>query len=150
MFKITLDDTKVKKSLDGLAKGVQNFQEPLNKASEKLMDVYGNRTFEEQGAAGEKWRPLSAATLMARKNRWGYYKQAGTDGKTLIWTGRLRAGFRKKVNRVKLVIDNTVSYFKYHQERGGKTPQRRMLFLNADTIKTVFDEVDRYVKKITK
>jgi len=135
-FSITLDETEVTKKIDGLTRGIKDFRKPLEAAGDDLLDIYGNRVFQEQGKpSGEPWRKLSAGTLMARQKRTGYYKQTPIAiGKILIWTGRLMKGFRKKVTKTSLTIDNTVDYFKYHQQSKGKPPQRRMLFINTSIL----------------
>ena len=150
-FSFKVDDTKVTKKMSALAKGVKDFSEPLNEAGEEMLELYGKKTFMDQGATGEPWRKLSAATLMMREKRVGYYKQAPVaQGKTLIWTGALMNGFSKTVNSVRLMVENTVPYFEYHQARGGKTPQRRMLYLNSKIINIVVQKVVKHTEKLIK
>lgn len=152
MITFSLDETQAKKKLKELMSGVKDFSAPLEKAGEDLMDVFGNRVFEEQGRpTGEPWRELSAGTLMARQKRTGYYKQTPIrTGKILIWTGRLMKGFRKQVEKMKLTINNEVPYFKYHQAAKGRPPQRRMLFLNQSIIQSVMKRLVEHLEKIIK
>lgn len=148
-FDFKVDDTQVRKKLDSIARGIKDFSKPLNEAADVMLEIYGNKVFNDQGSLGEKWKPLSAATLLARKKRTGHYKKAPkTTDKTLIWTGAMQSSFFKTVNNVKLVISNNTDYFKYHQSRGGRTPQRRMLYLNKDIITLVFDKVAKHTKQL--
>lgn len=151
-FTITLDSTEVVKKIDALTQGVKDFHKPLDLAGTDLLDLYGDRVFQEQGKpSGVAWKPLSAGTLMARQKRTGHYKNTPiTTGKILIWTGALMKGFRKTVTSSKLIIDNTVDYFKHHQKAGGKPAQRKMLFVNTKVIMTVLDRVTEHVNKLLK
>lgn len=144
---ISLDDTQVRKKLDALTRGVRDFRRPLDEIGDDMLDIYGNRVFQDQGVpAGEPWRKLSVTTLLARQHRSGYYKNTPIVlGKILIWTGRLMRGFRKHVSPTRLVVDNTVPYFKHHQESRGRTPQRRMLFLNAKIVLGVLKRIEQHV-----
>lgn len=147
-FNVKLDETAVKKTFVSLGRSMKDFTKPLEESAKEMLKVYSVDTFRKQGAAGEKWKRLSAATLLARKERTGHYKNNPTKvGKILIWTGRMQQGFRDKVSKVKLVISNGVPYFKFHQSGRGKTPQRRMLFINKDIITIVSDNVLKQVNK---
>lgn len=147
---ITLDDTAVVKKLNQMASDIKDFKDPFTDAGDQLLSFYGNDVFKTQGqAVGEPWRALSAATLKMRENREGYYRNPPiTTNKILIWTGRLQKGFRKTVERTRLVIDNTVEYFKYHQLATGRPPQRKMLHINSKVIKIVTDSIYDYLVKI--
>jgi len=148
----TLDDTQVKKKLNDLAKGVDNFEKPFNQIGDDLLDFYGNKVFSSQGSAiGERWRNLSPATLKLRANRQGYYSNpAITTDKILVWTGRLQRGFQKTVTKTKLIIENKVEYFKYHQAAKGRPPQRKMLSINSKVIETVIKRINEYAVSLTK
>lgn len=151
-LRITLDDTEVKKKLNQLASGVSDFKKPFSEAGDKLLDFYGKDVFKTQGQlAGEPWRKLSAATLKMREQRQGHYRKTPiVRDKILIWTGTLQKGFRKTVTKTKLMIDNTVDYFKYHQQSTGRPPQRKMLHINAKVITMVVESINDYLEKIIK
>ena len=114
---IRLDDTEVKKKLNQLAGDLKDFSDPFTQAGSELLDYYSKDVFSSQGVeSGAPWRQLSATTLKMRENRTGYYRQPPIiTGKILIWTGRLKSGFKKTVEKTRLTIGNTVDYFKYHQ-----------------------------------
>ena len=135
-----LDDTEFSKTLNHMIDGAKDYTEPLNDAGDDMLDIYGNKVFEQQAANQDPWRELSPATLMMRDKRQGHYAQAPrrTD-KILVWTGTLMDGFVKSVDKVKLKIENGVEYFKYHQRS-----QRKMLFLNKDIITLVLDKVKQH------
>ena len=82
---------------------------------------------------------------MARRNRSGHYaKPPVTTGKILLWTGELKKGFTRKVERLRLTITNKVDYFKYNQ---GKRP---MLGINNKVIEITMKHVGKYLDKLTK
>ena len=146
----TVDDTRVLKKLLFARRGLTNCKKPLTRAGDKLLKLFGIEVFETQGGAiGDSWRALALSTRTARARRTGYYRNPPirTD-KTLIWTGRLMAGMRKKVQPMQLRIYNDVPYFKYHQKRGGKPPQRKMLAITSRVITTVVDELAKYATEV--
>lgn len=151
-LKITLDDTEVRKKLNQLADDLKDFKEPFKQAGDELLDYFGNKVFDSQGKeAGEPWRALSATTLKMREARIGHYKKPPiTTNKILIWTGALKKGFDKTVERTRLTIFNTVDYFKYHQKAGGRPPQRKMLTINSKVIETVVNAINEYIIKSIK
>lgn len=144
----SLDDTRVKKKLSGLAAGVRDFKKPFDAAGSELLEFYGEEVFASQGSAiGESWRALAASTLRARDARSGYYRQPPImTGKILVWTGRLKKGFAREVTSRMLRVFNNVPYFKHHQRASGSPPQRRMLAINKEVITKVIRHVQRYVR----
>lgn len=141
---ITVDDRQVKKTLTSLNKQLGNMQKPLDDAGSDLLQYYGEEVFDTEGSAlGVKWKPLSAATLKARRERRGYYAQTPVaTNKILTWTARLRKGFKKKATRDRLVVSNSVDYFKYHQLGG-----RRMLGVNKNVVVIVLKRLQDAINK---
>jgi len=143
----TIDDKEVIKKMSDLTKGVKDFKQPLNEAGDKLLSYYGDDVFASQGAliGGTQWKKLSPATLKARAYGQGHYaKPAIATNMILVWTGTLKKGFRKAVTSTKLVIDNTVEYFKYNQKT------RKMLDINAKVIEIAIKSIYEYIEKLTK
>lgn len=149
---IKFDDVEFKTKLKALSVGVKNYKKPLKLISKDLLKIYSKDVFKTKGKAiGEKWAPLSAATLKMRKARTGHYKKRPTAGKsTLIWTGKLKSGFESSVGKTRLVIKNTVDYFKTHQLGRGKIPKRRMLAINKNITKIVIKRVNQYIITLMK
>lgn len=145
----SLDGRAVSKKLSAAASACSDFTVPFNLAADRLLKIYSVEHFEGQGSFDEKWRPLAAATLKMRARRTGYYKQTPVEeGKILVWTGRLRSGFRKEVDQKSLRIFNDVPYFEYHQKGDGRhPPRRRMLKLTREYIEIVINEVNSFVRK---
>lgn len=143
----TISDINIRKKLNDLGREIKDFREPLNEIGDDLIDLYANKVFESSGTAiGNKWKDLGLLTLRARERRTGYYALTPrVTGKILIWTGRLQDGFRKTVDSTKLIIDNQVEYFKYHQ-----LSQRKMLAITANVISIVNKRVNEYALKILK
>jgi len=152
MLTIRIDDTEVKKKLDILKTGVKNFKKPLKVIGNKFLKIYSEDVFRTQGGAiGDKWKKLSPATLLMRRKRVGYYAQTPkTTSKKLVWTGKLQGGFNKTVTKTRLVINNTVDYFKYHQRSTGRPPQRKMLGLTKKIVTIVIEEFNKYIKNLIK
>lgn len=148
----SISDTNVHKKLNDLARELKDFREPFDEIGDDLIDLYANKVFESRGGAvGDKWKDLSLLTLKARERRTGHYALAPkVTGRILIWTGALQEGFRKTVDSTKLIIDNQVEYFKYHQAARGKPPQRKMLAITANVIIIVNKRVNEYALKVLK
>lgn len=146
----SLDDTKVVKRLGKISGGVTDFRKPFDAAGKDLLAFFGGEVFETQGKAlGESWRELAASTLIARDQGRGHYaRRPEVRTKILWWTGDLKRGFKKDVKKLELRIHNVVPYFKYHQKRGGRPPQRRMLAINARVITIVVERVAEHTSKL--
>jgi phage gpG-like protein len=146
-FSIKFDDNEVKKVLGKLQARTRNYQPVLNTIGDEMLVLYGKTNFRKRGkSVGSPWKRLSLSTVEARRKRRGYYARSPkSQGKSLIWTGRLQDGFKKTVRKTSLVISNTVDYFKYHQQSKGRPPQRKMLGLT----KTIIGRVQKlFIKHI--
>lgn len=143
-----IDETKVTKTFNNLARGLSSFQKPFTKAGDDLLRFYGVEVFDSQGReSGERWRQLAASTLLAREQRKGYYRNPPIAiNKILVWTGRLQKGFEKQVTPKRLRIFNDVPYFKYHQKAGGRPAQRKMLAITSKVIDKVVKRVLEHVE----
>lgn len=141
---IKLDDREVVNKINTLTSNISSFRQPFEKVGNDLLDLYGKKVFDTQGREiGDSWKPLSVATLQLRASRRGYYaKQPRTTNKILIWTGRLQDGFRKIVTSHRLVIENLVEYFKYHQ-----LSQRKMLRITKKVIEIVEKRILEHITK---
>ena len=149
-FTITINDKVVTKKLEQISVGMRDMRKPLSNIGSDLIKFYGKDVFNSQGKdlLGSKWQPLSAATLKMRGKRTGHYRSPSRSrGRTLVWTGRMQKGFEKTVGRVKLVVKNTVPYFKHHQApKGSNPPQRQMLGINKKVISIVNKEFKKFFK----
>lgn len=142
---IKVDDKQVRKLINNIETGVKSFKEPLSGAADELMnDFFGKKVFDTQGAAiGSSWAALHASTLRARAKRSGHYSNPPiTTSKILIWTGNLKSGFKKQVDKFKAIITNNIDYFKYTSEK------RRVFGINAEVINIVIKHFEKYLKKI--
>lgn len=143
-FTVKVNDYRVKQTLEKLSSGVRDFSKPLNQASDKLLIFFGEDVFETQGRAiNETWRVLAESTLRARAKRSGYYAQPPIEtNKKLVWTGRLKKGFQKQVERLRSTISNNVKYFRYNQDT------RPMLAVTDKVTAIVKKTFNSYFKKI--
>ena len=144
--KFKFDDKEVTKMFNEITTELKLFKEPLTDSGDDLIEFFGEKNFDTQGAAlGAPWKALSSSTLLARERRSGHYaKSPVATGKILLWTGSLSKGFQKKVTAFVLKIRNNVDYFKYNQ------PKRKMLDINKTVITIVLDAINKYLVKITK
>lgn len=147
-----LDTRKVEKKLDILAKSVKDFKDPFEDAGDDLVEHFSEDVIYAQGQkSGGRWRDWSPTTIKLRTSRSGYYKAPPerTD-LILVWTGRLRKGFRRTANAVSLRIYNVAKYFGAHQTGEGKIPRRPILDINAEVIGIVMKRVQGFIEKILK
>lgn len=113
-----------------------------------LMEEYGENVFTKKGTPSSKWAGLSAKTLRARASGWGYYgTNSGGGSDALVWSGRLKKGFKKASTAKQVTVTNTTPYFKYHQKGGGNLPARPMLHLDAPLQRKIEKEVNSLLKK---
>ena len=137
-------DSGVKEKLEKLSGGLLSYEEPLNDAGDDLIEFFGNENFNEQGAALDApWKPLAMSTLQARARRTGNYRSTPvSSSKILVWTGKLKSGFKKKVSAFKLIVSNTVEYFE------SQNKNRRMIGVNSAVTKIIVDHMSTYIKKL--
>jgi len=120
---------------------LKSYKQPLEAAGGELVSYFGTEPFKTQGRElGEPWKAHSASTILARQMRRGYYAQAPVEtNKILVWTGRMRAGFKKEAQNLKLRIFNTNENFKWNQ------PNRPMLGITDRVIKTVMTKLTDFI-----
>ena len=127
-----------------MAGELKSFQTPFTKAGDDLLGFFGGKVFDSQGSEmGMRWKPLAPSTLAARAKMSGYYANPPVErNKILVWTGRLRKGFRKAVSRTRLVIDNPDKKFAWNQS------SRPMMGINKRVITIVIDKMEQYIRSL--
>jgi len=104
-----------------------------------LLDTVGERSdsiFKAQGSNVEKaptWKGLASSTLLARMKRWGYYKRAPSNPGILRWTGALQQNTTKTPSDRFGTLTFNQPYASFHQEGGGRLPQRVVIDLDNAT-----------------
>lgn len=143
-IKVTIDSKKLDKRLRKITRGFKDLKEPLDDTGKDLLKFYEKDVFDSQGAKmGGKWKPLAIKTLKQRADKHGHYaKSPQVKNKMLIWTGKMKRGFKKIVTRSKLTIKNTVSYFKYNQKT------RPMLGINRNVKNIVRKNFKKWINKL--
>ena len=116
---LNIDISGAMKKLSRINSGLSDLKKPLDKSGEEILKIFSEENFKNQGTSfGAPWRPLAASTLKARSRRTGYYANKPiATGKILIWTGRLQKGFKKTVERTKMIIENKVAYYRFNTDR---------------------------------
>lgn len=102
------------------------------------------------GTLAERWPPLAASTVLARQNRWGYYRKApgaGVNSRTpLVWTGGMAKSFQeggrfhvRKIGATSMEWGSSHPIIAYHNSRAPrkKIPFRPMLGFRDDGQKRV-------------
>lgn len=136
-----LDDKEVMRRIDQMQVSLKSYKQPLEAAGSDLMGYFSTEPFKTQGKAlGEAWQPHAPSTILARQMRRGYYANAPVEtNKILVWTGRMRAGFKKEAQNLKLRIFNTNENFKWNQ------PNRPMLGITDSVVRTVMQHLTDYI-----
>lgn len=139
-----LDKAEVDKILNDILRGLDDLSEPLESTGTEVIEFLGETNFEQQGAAlSAPWAPHSVWTLQARARRYGHYANPPIETqKILIWTGALKAGFTKTVEKTMLTIENNVDYFKY------LIGKRKMMDINQSILDIVQKNIIAFVEKI--
>ena len=141
-FSVTFDDSRVQLKLSQMHDKLRDMSKPLDDIGQKLIVFYGIDVFQTSGMRGlGRWKALAPATLMMRKTRQGYYKRAPiANDMPLLWTGKLRSSFTRKVTKDSLTVSNPTDYFRKHQ-LGEGVPKRPMMMINQfvkDTVTRAF------------
>jgi hypothetical protein len=136
-----LDNKEFMAKIDRMSTVFKSYKQPLDSAGADLVQYFSSDVMNAQGTeTGGAWKPLSASTIEARAMRQGYYANDPVEtGKILIWTGRLRAGFQKEAQNLKLRIFNTNENFKYNQ------PKRPMLAITPRLISIVTTKLTDFI-----
>lgn len=100
MIHLAIDDRAVQQALDGLSRRLSDMTPVMNRITQVMEE--GTRTHfeEERGPDGQKWAPLSPATLLAYARR--------ASGKEGLRTkrGALRAKATRALAQKKILIDS--------------------------------------------
>jgi phage gpG-like protein len=118
-------EQQLSRVLLGMESSMQDYSYPFRQSADFLKDTFAVDVFNtEGGAIGERWAPLSPATIAAKARA---YQQTAP----LIGTGNMRASFATEVSKDQAMVYNTASYFKYHQSNQprSKLPRRVMMKL---------------------
>lgn len=120
-IKVIIDDKRMQSVLASLDHGFSDFRPLLNDFSEVQLKSADEAFKTRGGNIGQPWKTLKMQTIKQKI-------KIGKNIDILQRSGKMRKSFRvSKLNKNELEIENTVSYFKYHQTGTRKMPQRQML-----------------------
>jgi len=144
MLTFKLDDRKAKRVLRNLNKGISDFKPALELTRRyQLKEIENQYKTEGSNILGSKWQSLKRRTILAR------IRAGFGAGPILTASGKMRKSHRKKVlNKNTLGIENTASYYKYHQQGSKRIPQRQVVGHSNKMIKDVVDIFVKYLRKI--
>ena len=94
--------------LRAAAAATQNLEPMLSEMGEAVVESTRLRFTDGKGPDGNKWAPLSAATLLRRRKK-------GKGAQPLLDTGRLRNSITKRVEPRSVWIGTNVVYARTHQ-----------------------------------
>ena len=106
---------------------VKKFKNAFDRIGRQLVQFYSSAVFSSEGAViGEKW-------------------PNGPQYHRLQRTGAMRSSFRHRATEEQLVVENTASYFRYHQSNRPrhKLPRRVMIKLDNPRKQLVVREIQK-------
>lgn len=127
-IKITIEGgEELKRAFTKLGAEMLIFNRAMKDTGEFLGEYFANEAFASQGGVfGKKWARLNPQYAVQKAKLY-----AGRP--TLIASGKMQRSFRSRHNNTSVEVDNTTSYFKYHQSEQprNKLPRRPMMGVNA-------------------
>jgi phage gpG-like protein len=113
-----------KRLLDLRYTSMRDFQEPLRLWGIYLTEVYAPGQINAQGA------PIEFAPLSPRYKRWKDQHYPGRS--ILVRTGAMQRGYTFRNTATRLTVDNSQSYWIYHQTGTRKMPARKVFQLTDE------------------
>ncbi len=105
----------ISRSLEISAKWIKEFW-PFFEESLWLVEESVDKAFETKGASTwSRWKNLDARTTLARKRRYGYYKNNPNSPWILRWTWRMQESKLKIITELAWSLEYTDPKAKYHQ-----------------------------------
>lgn len=118
-----------------------NFTNPMKQIGEQFVDFYSSEPFvTEGGIYGDHWAALAPSTLREKANK---FPGRGME----IRTGKMQQGFRAETNIMSARIFNITDYFRFPQQGTSNMPQRLIMGLTQERLKTVADIIKRDVEQ---
>lgn len=142
LFTVTIDGAEqVRTVIQGRMMRAMDLRPSLNVVADLLQAQTAENIRTRGGGLAERWKPLAASTVRARRERWGYYGRnapgAGVAMTTpLVWTGGMagsfRAGGKHHVRRIQAQSmewgsSHPIIAFHNSREPRSKIPFRPML-----------------------
>jgi len=117
-------DKEIIAKLRRLESGLSDWSSELGNVGDMLMDVYGRQSFATSGGViGASWPRLSPTYEL--------WKAKNYPGRGILQRkGDLEKGFSRTVTARSLILENTVSYAKYHQFGTSRMPMRKVIAVN--------------------
>lgn len=151
-IKIDIDwQTQLSRNLRVFVDNLEN----LSEFYEEAIDIIKTRSDSIFSAAwtnvekNPKWKPLSSATLKARKERSWYYKASPNKPWVLRWTWRLQEDTTTTINDRYWSFEYNAPYAEKHQSGDG-VPKRAFLDLdnrtNENIVKSLQNKIQRDLK----
>jgi len=133
MLKVTVDGVReVNKKLAKISTGLKSLERPLDEITKEWMKEYDDN-FQAQGRTlNQPWKPR------VRSYSWPLLQKSG----------KLRAGFKRKVKKDYAEIANNVKWAKYHQFGTAFLPVRRLIDSTSKMVDFATKKINDYVKKI--
>lgn len=131
-------DATVQRKLAILGNDLNKLPEAMKNIGKEAAEYYRTTGFSDRGRPwGAGWQDLSV-----QYKKWKEKHYAGRP--TLVRTGDMQDGFFAESNSTSVTIDNSVSYYKYHQssaDRKSNLPRRQMAGVNGKIKDMVRSEI---------
>jgi len=135
-------DATVRRKLAILGNEVNKLPNAMDAIGKEAVRYYGSIGFTDQGRPwGEAWQQLSV-----QYKKWKEKHYAGRP--MLVMTGDMKDSFFARTNSTSVTIDNSASYYKYHQSsapRKSNLPRRRMAGINGKIKDVVRSEIRKEI-----
>lgn len=118
-------------------KNIKNFRLPLTEANILMRKSIDLNFIKEGSELGKPWQPLANPT----------------GGKILQDTGRMRNSFSSIITNTRVVISNSVPYFKFHQSARlprQQLPRRIMMRIDAERRNEIIRIFTKFLHRVAK
>lgn len=132
---VRIDGVKqVSKKLNSITAAVKSLEKPFEEIGKDWMKKYDDNFPAEGGVLKQPWKPR------IRAYAWPILQK----------TGKLRAGFKKKVDKSYMEIANRVKWAQYHQFGTARLPVRRLINATSEMVDFAVKKINDYLRKIIK
>ena len=137
LFSVKIEGAEqVKQILAGRAQRALDIRPALEVIADLLQAQTVENIRTRGGSLAERWLPLADSTVLARKNRWGYYRReqgTGVNSRTpLVWSGGMAKSFQKgEQHHVRTISVQSMEWGSVHPVIGfhnSRQPRKKIPF----------------------
>lgn len=114
--------------LENLKRNTEDLSPEMSDLGDHFMKLFQEDTYESEGSAiGHTWPPLSPTYAVEKLKKWG-------STKILVASGFMRDNYHLDTGSMNMTISNPTPYAPFHQDGGGRTPQRVIMDVQNDQV----------------